>query len=100
MKDNNNESKWSKRDIGALWTKSSKDNSQKYLTGHIQTSLEGKIDIVVFSNKDKKNDKAPDFRIYISEKKSPEPNALSQSGNTESKKAAKPEPVLEEDNVL
>jgi len=39
------------------------------MTGHIQTSLEGKIDIVIFSNKDKRTDKAPDFRVYLSEKK-------------------------------
>jgi uncharacterized protein (DUF736 family) len=38
------------------------------MTGHINTSLEGKIDIVIFSNKEKKSDKSPDFRIYISDK--------------------------------
>ena len=70
MSDNKNESNWTRREVGALWLKLSKDKSQKYMTGHIQTSLEGKIDIVVFSNKDKKTDKAPDFRVYLSEKKS------------------------------
>ena len=70
MNDNKNESNWTRREVGALWLKLSKDKSQKYMTGHIQTSLEGKIDIVVFSNKDKKTDKAPDFRVYLSEKKS------------------------------
>jgi uncharacterized protein (DUF736 family) len=62
------QTKWDRREVGALWTKLSKDKSQKYMTGHIQTHLEGKIDVVIFSNKDKKNDKAPDFRIYISDK--------------------------------
>lgn len=60
--------KWDRREVGALWTKLSKDKSQKYMTGHINTSLEGKIDVVIFSNKDKKNEKAPDFRVYISDK--------------------------------
>jgi uncharacterized protein (DUF736 family) len=60
--------KWDRREVGALWTKLSKDKSQKYMTGHIQTSLEGKLDIVVFTNKDKKTDKAPDFRVYISDR--------------------------------
>ena len=69
MNDNKNENNWTRREVGALWTKLSKDKSQKYMTGHIQTSLEGKIDIVIFSNKEKKTDKAPDFRIYLSEKK-------------------------------
>jgi len=62
------QTKWDRREVGALWTKLSKDKSQKYMTGHIQTHLEGKIDVVIFSNKDKKNEKAPDFRIYISDK--------------------------------
>lgn len=62
------QNKWDRREVGALWTKLSKDKSQKYMTGHIQTSLEGKIDIVIFSNKDKKSDKAPDFRVYISDR--------------------------------
>ena len=70
MSDNKNESNWTRREVGALWLKLSKDKSQKYMTGHIQTSLEGKIDIVIFSNKEKKTDKAPDFRVYLSEKKS------------------------------
>jgi uncharacterized protein (DUF736 family) len=62
------QSKWDRREVGALWTKLSKDKSQKYMTGHIETSLEGKIDLVIFSNKDKKSDKAPDFRVYISDR--------------------------------
>jgi uncharacterized protein (DUF736 family) len=69
MSDNKTEtSKWDQREVGALWTKISKDKTQKYMTGHINTSLEGKIDIVIFSNKEKKSDKSPDFRIYISDK--------------------------------
>ena len=67
------QTKWDRREVGALWTKLSKDKSQKYMTGHIQTHLEGKLDVVIFSNKDKKNDKAPDFRIYISDKEAKAP---------------------------
>lgn len=69
MSDNKTDSsKWGQREVGALWTKISKDKSQKYMTGHINTSLEGKIDIVIFSNKEKKSDKSPDFRIYVSDR--------------------------------
>jgi len=100
MNDNNNDNKWNRREVGALWTKLSKDKSQKYFTGHIQTSLEGKIDVVIFSNKDKKNDKAPDFRIYLSEKKSSDASAVTQPTKTESKKVAKPDLVLDEADVL
>jgi hypothetical protein len=38
------------------------------MTGHINSSLDGKIDIVIFSNKEKKTDKSPDFRIYASDR--------------------------------
>lgn len=62
------ENKWDVRELGALWMKVSKDKSQKYMTGHINTSLEGKIDIVIFSNKEKKTDKSPDFRVYASDR--------------------------------
>jgi uncharacterized protein (DUF736 family) len=62
------ENKWDNRELGALWMKVSKDKSQKYMTGHINSSLEGKIDIVIFSNKEKKSEKSPDFRIYASDR--------------------------------
>lgn len=62
------DSKWDNREIGALWLKTAKGSGQKFMTGTIKTSLEGKIDVIVFPSRDKKNDKAPDFRIYISEK--------------------------------
>ena len=68
MNANKTENKWGNRELGALWMKVSKDKSQKYMTGHINSSLEGKIDIVIFSNKEKKTDKSPDFRIYASDR--------------------------------
>lgn len=77
MSENNNKSNWSKREVGALWTKTSKDKTQKYMTGHVDHGLDGKIDLVIFSNKDKKSPNAPDFRIYLSDKTSP--NQATQS---------------------
>jgi len=68
MNDNKTENKWGNREMGALWLKLSKDKTQKYMTGHINSSLEGKIDVVIFSNKDKKSEKSPDFRIYASDR--------------------------------
>ena len=61
--------KWGALELGALWTKVSKDKTQKFFTGHITTPLDGKVELVIFSNKDKKNEKSPDFRIYLSEPK-------------------------------
>ena len=102
MNDNKNDNNWTRREVGALWTKLSRDKSQKYMTGHIQTSLEGKIDIVIFSNKEKKSDKSPDFRIYLSEKKkeslsaSPAGGGVGPSGKVSSNKSED----LEEADVL
>lgn len=102
MNDNKNDNNWTRREVGALWTKLSKDKSQKYMTGHIQTSLEGKIDIVIFSNKDKRTDKAPDFRVYLSEKKkdSASPMETSNKVGVVSKKVSAPETDSEEADVL
>lgn len=59
---------WSKRDIGALWKRES--STQKYLSGYVkidELGIETEVKIIVFSNKNKKdNQKAPDYRIYLS----------------------------------
>jgi uncharacterized protein (DUF736 family) len=66
-----NKGDWSKREIGALWLRKSAAGN-KYLSGHVSNSEEEGLEenrekIIVFANKDKKNDKAPDYRIYKSE---------------------------------
>lgn len=48
-------------ELGALWMKSAKSGGD-YFTGSITVGGE-KIDIVVFSNRFKKSDKQPDYRI-------------------------------------
>lgn len=69
MADNTN-NEWEKREIGALWTKTSQSSGKKYFSGHfkIQTEFgeDKKIPVVAFFNKDKKSENAPDFRIYVS----------------------------------
>ena len=68
------QSEWQKRECGALWLKQSP--SQKYFSGHIVVSdefgVEKKLKVVIFSNKHKKKDSHPDFRIYRSETKQDE----------------------------
>lgn len=92
-----NKNNWDRREVGALWTKVSKDKTQKYMTGHIQTSLEGKIDIVIFSNKDKKSDKAPDFRVYVSDKQKKDESATANVASVTPKKVAL---VADDDGIL
>lgn len=63
MSEDNKKSEWSEREIGAFWTKDSSNG--KFLTGSI--SIDGsKIRVVMFPNRNKNNDKAPDYRLYVS----------------------------------
>lgn len=98
MNDQKTEAKnnWDRREVGALWTKISKDKSQKYMTGHIQTSEGEKVDVVIFSNKDKKSDKAPDFRVYVSDKQKKETPDSRRGAGIASNKAA----VVDDDGIL
>jgi len=65
----NNE--WSNREKGALWVRTKKTSTEKYLTGHILTDengVETRTKVVIFSNRKgkEKNEKAPDYIIYES----------------------------------
>lgn len=66
MSENTNDKK-ENQELGALWKKESKNGGQKYLAGHITVEddmgVESKIKVVVFANRDKKNERYPDFRI-------------------------------------
>jgi hypothetical protein len=65
---NNQNNDWAKRDIGALWKKEGK--TQKYLSGYFKLESGEEVKVVVFSNKNKKdNQKAPDYRVYLSKQK-------------------------------
>ena len=84
-------SDWQKREIGALWKRVSSPSStfpkgRTYLTGKlkIEDELGGEklVNVVVFSNADKKNDKAPDFRIYISRDSNDKPATATATAAT------------------
>ena len=64
----NKESEWKNRERGALWKKQGK--SQNYLTGVIKSlddmGQEVKNKVIVFANKNKTSENAPDFIIYES----------------------------------
>lgn len=84
MSDTNQNEKgdWKNREIGALWLRKSAAGN-KYLSGHVGTAENEGIEdektrVIIFANKDKKNDKAPDYRIYKSE-----PQQNSSSTNSE-----------------
>ena len=65
---------WKEREVGALWVQKSA-KGQKYMTGHVSINPNSdNTKVVIFENSNKKdengkikNEKAPDFRIYLSE---------------------------------
>jgi len=66
--ENNKESEWKQRERGALWKKEGKN--QNYLTGIIKSlddmGQQVKSKVIVFANKNKTSENAPDFIIYDS----------------------------------
>tara|TARA_Y100000593_G_scaffold5482_3_gene10785 strand:- start:2767 stop:3084 length:318 start_codon:yes stop_codon:yes gene_type:complete len=71
---NEKRNEWKEREVGALWVQKSA-KGQKYMTGHVSISPDnGNTKVVIFENSNKKdengkikNEKAPDFRVYLSE---------------------------------
>jgi len=93
-----------RREVGALWKKEGKATGQKFLTGHIKVDefgTEKLVKIIVFSNKNKTNPKAPDFVIYTS-RENEQGGAPAPVAQTDRKPFVKREPVEEnnEDSVL
>lgn len=103
-KNNNTNNDWSKRDIGALWKRES--TTQKYLSGYVKVDelgIEREVKVVVFSNKNKKNnDKAPDYRIYLSKPLDKEATKSEQKVEAKAKTVKKQVAVeeTEDDSIL
>lgn len=53
---------WAEREIGALWKRDGAN--QKYLSGKVKLPDGSSMDLVIFTNKFKKADNQPDFRVY------------------------------------
>lgn len=63
---------WKKNELGVLWKRESK-SGEKYLVGTLTFNGQ-EVQVVAFSNKNKKADNQPDIRVYISEKTGVTPN--------------------------
>lgn len=62
---NTNNTNNKNQELGALWKKKSK-TGMSFLSGYINDHDGQRIDVVVFANGNKKNEKAPDYRLYVS----------------------------------
>lgn len=80
---NNNNTNKNQNELGALWKKKSKAG-MSFLSGYINDHDGQRIDVVVFANSNKKNEKAPDYRLYISKPL----ESKTQTGNTKAKTVA------------
>ena len=69
--------------MGAFWKREYKKGDGTYLAGHIvlkdEFGAETKQKVVLFSNRDKPSERAPDFKLYRSKEYQPD-----GSSNTES----------------
>jgi len=62
---NTNQNTNQNKELGALWKKKSKAG-MSFLSGYINDHDGQRIDVVVFANGKKTNEKAPDYRMYVS----------------------------------
>lgn len=62
---NNQQTNNRKDELGALWKKKSK-TGMSFLSGYIIDHDGARTDVVVFANSKKTNEKAPDYRLYVS----------------------------------
>lgn len=100
MADNTNND-WDKREVGALWTKTSQSSGKKYFSGHFKMENEfgeeKRVSVVAFYNKDKKSENQPDFRIYLSR---PASEQTSTQQETSAKTAETAATTEEDDGTL
>lgn len=93
MNNTNQNTNKNQNELGALWKKKSKAG-MSFLSGYINDHDGQRIDVVVFANSKKTNEKAPDYRLYVSK---PLDN---QSNATASKPVAKTAPVKKVQQVV
>lgn len=90
------QSEWTNREIGALWKRVAKNNKSTYCTGYvISDELGNKVKqrVIMFSNRNKNNEKSPDFILYLSNEQEGDSAANKQS--TPAKSSAPPKRVAQ-----
>jgi hypothetical protein len=99
MNNTNTSTNKNQNELGALWKKKSK-TGLSFLSGYINDHDGQRIDVVVFANSKKTNEKAPDYRLYVS--KPLESKNATQAPVKTVKPVAKSKPVVEEveDDIL
>lgn len=98
---NNTTQNKNQNELGALWKKKSK-TGMSFLSGYILDNDGTRTDVVVFANTKKSNEKAPDYRLYISKplgEKQTNSQPEKQAEPTTAKKVVQ-EVTEDEDDIL
>lgn len=91
----NNSTKKQMTELGCLWERESRNG--RFFSGNVTINGQ-KTDIIVFSNNFKKgNDKAPDYRIYLSEPRESQANNVPQQNST-NRRPVRPTRTAEAEN--
>jgi len=83
-------------ELGALWKKKSKAG-MSFLSGYINDHDGQRIDVVVFANGKKTNERAPDYRLYVSKPLDSQNKTVSSNAVAKTEPVKKVQPVVEED---
>jgi len=86
MNNTNQNTNKNQNELGALWKKKSK-TGMSFLSGYINDHDGQRIDVVVFANSKKTNERAPDYRLYVSK------SLDNQNKNTDSASVVKTAPT-------
>jgi uncharacterized protein (DUF736 family) len=103
MNNTNTNTNKNQNELGALWKKKSRAG-MSFLSGYI-LDLDGqRTDVVVFANNKKTNERAPDYRLYVSKPLETSSNSENKTSDTqpvkELKKVQKTETIEESDDIL
>ena len=104
---NTNQNTNKNQELGALWKKKSKAG-MSFLSGYINDHDGQRIEVVVFANSKKTNEKAPDYRMYVSKplnKEGATTTTSAPTSNAPAKTFTKKAPVIavvqeDEDDIL
>lgn len=97
---NTNNTQNKNQELGALWKKKSKAG-MSFLSGYINDHDGQRIDVVVFANSKKTNEKAPDYRLYVSKPLETKQSQSTQQAVTKQAPQKKVQRIQEdEDDIL
>jgi len=96
MNNTNNNQQNKNQELGALWKKKSKAG-MSFLSGYINDHDGQRIDVVVFANSKKTNEKAPDYRLYVSKPIDNQNKTTASQSVAKTAPVKKAQPVVEED---